>query len=155
MENYFFLKTASLQRELFLTMFDAINSSPLLVTKWGFILTIILSNIVSTAFKLDFEDLLWVKCMGLIGEIIPKLWCKWNKASITLWRTGFRNWLHIRPPISRLCFVSFGKKARYKYVYYYYYYFSYVLTVHHNNFEMFLLNYFSNQLLSTSLCRPE
>ena len=39
-----FLKTMALQREPFLTMFYIINLSPLLVTKWGFMLIIILSN---------------------------------------------------------------------------------------------------------------
>ena len=39
-----FSKTTSLQRELFLTMFYTINLSPLLVTKNGFMLIIILSN---------------------------------------------------------------------------------------------------------------
>ena len=39
-----FLKTTLLQRELFLTMFYTINLSPLLVTKKGFMLVIILSN---------------------------------------------------------------------------------------------------------------
>ena len=48
-----FSKTTLLHRELFLTMFQTINSSALLVTKYGFMLTIILSisPIVSTAFK--------------------------------------------------------------------------------------------------------
>ena len=45
-------KTKTLQREPFLTMFYTINLSPLLVTKWGLMLIIILSNYqVSTAFK--------------------------------------------------------------------------------------------------------
>ena len=39
-----FSKTMALQREPFLTMFYTINLSPLLVTKKGFMLTIILSN---------------------------------------------------------------------------------------------------------------
>ena len=39
-----FSKTTSLQREPFLTMCYTINLSPLLVTKWGFMLIIILSN---------------------------------------------------------------------------------------------------------------
>ena len=39
-----FLKTKSLQRELFLTMFYTINLSPLLVTKKGIMIIIILSN---------------------------------------------------------------------------------------------------------------
>ena len=39
-----FSKTTSLQREPFLTMFYTTNLSPLLVTKLGFMLTIILSN---------------------------------------------------------------------------------------------------------------
>ena len=37
-------KTSSLQREPFLTMFYTINLSPLLLTKWGFVLIIILSQ---------------------------------------------------------------------------------------------------------------
>ena len=40
----YFLKTTSLQRELFLTMFYTINLSPLLVIKKGFMIIIILSN---------------------------------------------------------------------------------------------------------------
>ena len=44
-ENYSALsKTTSLQREPFLTMFYTINLCPLLVTKWGFMLIIILRN---------------------------------------------------------------------------------------------------------------
>ena len=39
-----FLKTTSLQRELFLTMFYTINLSPLLVIKKGLMMIIILSN---------------------------------------------------------------------------------------------------------------
>ena len=39
-----FSKSTSLQREPFLTMFYTINHSLLLVTKWGFMLIIILSN---------------------------------------------------------------------------------------------------------------
>ena len=39
-----FSKNTSLQRELFLTMFYTINLSPLLVTKKGFVMIIILSN---------------------------------------------------------------------------------------------------------------
>ena len=39
-----FSKTTLLQREPFLTMFYTINLSPLLVTKKGFMLIIILSN---------------------------------------------------------------------------------------------------------------
>jgi hypothetical protein len=39
-----FSKTTALQRELFLTMFYTINLSPLLVTKKGLMLIIILSN---------------------------------------------------------------------------------------------------------------
>ena len=39
-----FSETTLLQRELFLTMFYTINLSPLLVTKWGFMLIIILRN---------------------------------------------------------------------------------------------------------------
>ena len=39
-----FSKTMLLQRELFLTLFYTINISPLLVTKEGFMLIIILSN---------------------------------------------------------------------------------------------------------------
>jgi hypothetical protein len=39
-----FSETTSLQREPFLTMFDTINLSPLHVTKWGFMLIIILSH---------------------------------------------------------------------------------------------------------------
>ena len=39
-----FSRTTSLQREPFLTMFYTINLSPLLVTKKGFVLIIILSN---------------------------------------------------------------------------------------------------------------
>ena len=39
-----FLRTMALQREPFLTMFDIINLSPLLVTKKSFTLIIILSN---------------------------------------------------------------------------------------------------------------
>ena len=43
-----------LQRELFLTIFYTINLPPLLVTKQGLMLTIILSIYqVSTAFKLE------------------------------------------------------------------------------------------------------
>ena len=43
--NYLFLKTtAVLQREPFLTMFYTIKNSPLLVTKYSAMLTIILSN---------------------------------------------------------------------------------------------------------------
>ena len=39
-----FSKSLLLQRELFLTMFYTVNSSPLLITKQGFMLIIILSN---------------------------------------------------------------------------------------------------------------
>ena len=40
----YLLKTKSLQRELFLTMFYTINLSPILVIKKGFMIIIILSN---------------------------------------------------------------------------------------------------------------
>ena len=43
MENYLFLENYVTSEEQFLTMFYTINLSLLLVTKWGFMLIIILS----------------------------------------------------------------------------------------------------------------
>ena len=54
-----FSKTTLLQREQFLTRMYTINSSLLFVTKKVFMLTIVLSPIVSSAFKVIHLALCW------------------------------------------------------------------------------------------------
>ena len=58
-----FLKTTSLQREPFLTLFYTINLSPLLVTKEGFMIIVIFSiPKVSTAF--NFKSFYFIRLAG-------------------------------------------------------------------------------------------
>ena len=77
-----FWTTTLLQRESFLTMFYTINISPLLNTKKGFMLIIILKNlpIVSTASKIQWD--LYMIFMGSMKDM--KLLNKWVK--LNLWR---------------------------------------------------------------------
>ena len=70
-----FSKTMSLQREPFLRMFFTINLSPLLVTKKGFMLIIILSNYqynVCTIRKVNhvyWSMFLFIECCIIYAEI--------------------------------------------------------------------------------------
>ena len=52
-ENYFFLENYVTSMGAVLTMFYTINLFPLLITKWGFMLTIILSNYLNVISALE------------------------------------------------------------------------------------------------------
>ena len=70
-----FSKTMSLQREPFLTMFYTINLSPLLVTKKGFMLIIILSNYQQCPLPLTY------KCLCFFMPL-KKVWFGWKAKAI-------------------------------------------------------------------------